>query len=147
MFLSSSLAPRTLILASLVMTVLSALLLATTAGLYLELLYLGTGATGYFVSLQFASGYSWLADQVDLTGRGSSVVFLGANLGWLVFPPLAGMVFSSSVGPMGVFYLTLGRLASYEASHNDMIQLYHLLSRSQLCSPPSLPFSAPAVFQ
>lgn len=31
-----------------------------------------------------SSGYSWLAEQVDLTGPGSSVVFLGANLGWLV---------------------------------------------------------------
>ena len=69
MFLSSSLPPRTLILTSLIMSVLTALLLATTAQRYLELLYLGTGATGYFVSLQFASGYSWLAEQVDLTGR------------------------------------------------------------------------------
>ena len=55
-FLSSSLSPRTLILASLSMTVLSSLLLVTTADTHLELLYLGTGATGYLVSLQFASG-------------------------------------------------------------------------------------------
>ena len=82
----------------------------------------------YFLS--FFSGYSWLADQVDLTGPGSSVVFLGANLGWLViiiicyythnnghynkvFPPLAGMVIFSPVGPMGVFYLTLGLSAAH----------------------------------
>ena len=52
-------------------------------------------------------GYSWLAEQIDLTGKGSSVVFLGANFGWLVFPPLAGAVFFSSIGPMGVFYLSL----------------------------------------
>ena len=55
-FLSSSLSPRSLILASLSMTVLSSLLLVTTADTHLELLYLGTGATGYLVSLQFASG-------------------------------------------------------------------------------------------
>ena len=83
------------------------------------------------------SGYSWLAAQVDLTGPGSSVVFLGANLGWLViitinnkhvindqqndvfnnkvFPPLAGMVIFSPVGPMGVFYLTLGLSAAHLA--------------------------------
>ena len=109
MLLSSSLPPRTLILTSLVMSVLTALLLVTTAEHHLQLLYVGTGAIGLFVSIQFAAGYSWLAEQVDLTGRGSSVVFLGANFGWLVFPPLAGMVFSSPVGPMGVFYLTLGR--------------------------------------
>ena len=55
----------------------------------------------------FVSGYSWLSEQVDLTGNSSSVVFLGTNIGWLVFPPLAGLVIFSSVGPMGVFYLTL----------------------------------------
>ena len=48
-----------------------------------------------------------MSDQVDLTGKGSSVVFLGVNCGWLVFPPLAGLVSFSAVGPMGVFYLTL----------------------------------------
>ena len=53
------------------------------------------------------SGYSWLAEQIDLTGKGSSIVFLGANFGWLVFPPLAGAVFFSFIGPMGVFYLAL----------------------------------------
>ena len=37
-----------------------------------------------FISCLSFSGYSWLAGQVDLTGPGSSVVFLGANLGWLV---------------------------------------------------------------
>ena len=74
---------------------------------------------------------------MDLTGPGSSVVFLGANLGWLViitinnkhvindqqndvfnnkvFPPLAGMVIFSPVGPMGVFYLTLGLSAAHLA--------------------------------
>ena len=61
----------------------------------------------YLFNSFFVVGYSWLAEQVDLTGKGSSVVFLGANFGWLVFPPLAGAVFFSSVGPMGVFYLTL----------------------------------------
>ena len=70
---------------------------------------------------------------MDLTGPGSSVVVLGANLGWLVritntllmisrmisnsnnkvFPPLAGMVIFSPVGPMGVFYLTLGLSAAH----------------------------------
>ena len=34
------------------------------------------------------SGYSWLAEQVDLTGSRGSVVFLGANFGWLIFPPI-----------------------------------------------------------
>ena len=36
----------------------------------------------------FCSGYSWLAEQVDLTGSRGGVVFLGANFGWLIFPPI-----------------------------------------------------------
>ena len=123
--MSSLVRPQALILASLLSCILAALCLAATAATSLTLLYVGVGVIGFFISLQFASGlspctvvthavstchapgYSWLAGQVDLTGRGSSVVFLGANLGWLVFPPLAGMVIASPIGPMGVFYLTL----------------------------------------
>jgi len=107
-FLSTKLKPRTMIFTSLLCCNLSSVLLVLMADKNQDLLFLGTGAVGFFVSLQFASGYSWLAEQVDLTGRGSSVVFLGANFGWLVFPPLAGLVFFSPVGPMGVYYLTLG---------------------------------------
>ena len=63
-----------------------------------EALYIGTAAMGFSVSMQFATGwglvcccqificvsclgYSWLAEQVDLTGSRGSVVFLGANSG------------------------------------------------------------------
>ena len=38
------------------MVLLTSLLLVITADTHLELLYLGTGSVGYFVSLQFASG-------------------------------------------------------------------------------------------
>jgi len=106
--LSTKLKPRTLILTSLLCCTLSSILLVLMADTNQDLLFLGTGLVGFFVSLQFASGYSWLAEHVDLTGRGSSVVFLGANFGWLIFPPLAGLVFFSPVGPMGIYYLTLG---------------------------------------
>ena len=44
------------ILSSLTMVLLTSLLLVITADTHLELLYLGTGSVGYFVSLQFASG-------------------------------------------------------------------------------------------
>merc|ERR1712029_1162148 len=95
--LSSRLKPRTLLLMSIICVMFSGFILSITAAKSVILLYCGTGAVGFFVSLQFASGYSWLSEQVDLTGKGSSVVFLA----------LAGLVFFSSVGPMGVFYLTL----------------------------------------
>ena len=44
---------------------------------------------------------------MDLTGKGSSVVFLGAYFGWLTAPPLAGLVYNSTLGPMAIFYSTL----------------------------------------
>ena len=71
----------------------------------------------------FISGYSWLAEHIDLTGRGSSVVFLGANCGWLVFPPLAGTVFFSSIGPMGVFYLSLALAVAHLAVFSVLLKL------------------------
>ena len=55
----------------------------------------------------FFAGYSWLASQLDLTGMRGSVVFLGANIGWLVFPPLAGALIFSGPGGVGLYYITL----------------------------------------
>jgi len=112
-FVSSRVKPQWIIVASLISCVVFSLILVSSAHQIIEILYLATGAIGFSLSLQFPSGYSWLSEQVDLTGRGSSVVFLGANFGWLVFPPIAGMVFFSSVGPMGVFYLTLALSSSH----------------------------------
>ena len=73
---------------------------------------------------EFCSGYSWLAEQVDLTGSRGGVVFLGANFGWLIFPPIglqitskgqhfkihlsAGAVLFSGPWSVGLFHLSLG---------------------------------------
>ena len=94
-FLSSRLRPLVLILFSLISCVLSTLLLSLAADQVISLLFLGTGAVGLFVSVQFASGISWLAERLDLTGRGASVVFLGGYTGWLTAPPLADQVIFS----------------------------------------------------
>ena len=56
----------------------------------------------------FSPGYSWLASKVDLTGNGNSFIFLGTNLGWLIFPPIAGLVIFSGHGGVGVFLLAFG---------------------------------------
>ena len=42
-----------------------------------------------------------------MTGRNSSIVFLGASMGFLVSPPIAG-VLEESAGVMALFYLMLG---------------------------------------
>jgi len=106
--LSTRFKPLIMIIISIGSCILSALLLVLTAKFSLESLFFGTGAIGFFVSFQFASGLSWLSAEVDLTGRSSCIVFLGAYIGWLIFPPLSGIVFFSPIGPMGLYYLTLG---------------------------------------
>ena len=74
-------------------------------------LFAGVGIAGFFLSFQFASGFSWLAENVDMTGGNSSIVFLGAAVGFLVSPPLAGKLAESGGGVMSVFYLMLGYAA------------------------------------
>ena len=96
MFLSSRLSPFVLIVSSLISCVLSTLLLSLAADEVISLLFLGTGAVGLFVSIQFASGISWLAERLDLTGRGASIVFLGGYFGWLTAPPLSSILSFSS---------------------------------------------------
>ena len=73
-----------------------------------ESLYLGTAIMGFSISMQVASGFAWLADQVDMTGFRNSVVFLGGNSGWLIFPPVAGIIIFSGPGGVGVYLLSLG---------------------------------------
>ena len=123
MFLSSRLSPFILILSSLLSCVLSTLLLSLAADEVISLLFLGTGAVGLFVSIQFASGISWLAERLDLTGRGASIVFLGGYFGWLTAPPLVGQVVSSSAGPMGMFHSALALTACHLALFVLMVRV------------------------
>ena len=78
---------------------------------------------GLFVSVQFASGISWLSEYLDLTGRGASVVFLGGYFGWLTAPPLAGLVISSPAGPMGMFHAVLALTTCHLALFVLMIRI------------------------
>jgi len=89
---SNRIPPFIMILISLTGCVFSTFLLAIAGAKVIPLLFLGTGAVGFFVSIQFASGISWLAEHVDLTGQGASVVFLGAYFGWATSPALSGQV-------------------------------------------------------
>ena len=123
MFLSSRLRPLVLIVCSLLGCVLSSLLLSLAADQVISLLFLGTGAVGLFVSIQFASGISWLAERLDLTGRGASVVFLGGYFGWLCAPPLAGQVVTSPAGPMGMFHAALALTTCHLALFGLMVRI------------------------
>ncbi len=42
---------------------------------------LGTASLGFFIASQFGSGYSWVAQKMDITGRLSPVFFIGCGIG------------------------------------------------------------------
>ena len=54
-------------------------------------------------------GFSWLAKHVDMAGKLSSIPSFGGNFGLLSFPPVAGVIFFSWIGPIGIYYLALGK--------------------------------------
>jgi len=100
--------PRNMILTSLGFCVAAAVLLCALAGTSMYGLYAGTAFLGFFVSWQFGSCFSWVAKKVNVTGRLSSLFFIGCGAGSLATPPLAGFIFTSSLGPMSIIYMTLG---------------------------------------
>ena len=50
---------------------------------------------GFFISWQFGSCFSWVAKKTNVTGRLSSLFFIGCGAGSLATPPLAGFIFTS----------------------------------------------------
>lgn len=125
-FLATRLRPRTLVIATNLGCLASAALLASTAGWSLGTLYIGTAAMGYSVAMQIGSGYSWLAEQMDLTGFRNSVTFFGGNLGWMVFPPLAGTILLSGPGGVGLYSLALGVSAAQLLVIGAMIKVSNI---------------------
>jgi len=99
--------PRTMIVVSLTNCVLAAILLCAVAGTSMYGLYIGTAWIGFFVSWQFGAAFSWVATKVNITGNLSSLFFVGCGFGSLATPPLSGYIFTSSLGPMSIMYLTL----------------------------------------
>ena len=110
--ISKYLHPRIIILVSIGFCLAGIILILSVGSWSVPGLFAGVGITGFFLSFQFASGFSWLAENMDMTGKNSSIVFLGASAGFLVSPPLAGFMEDSAGGVMAVFYLMLGYAAA-----------------------------------
>ena len=107
-FVSKLLKPRTMIFCSLVTCIISAILIVSFGTTSQYGLYAGTGLLGFFVSWQYGSCYSWVAQKIDITGRIAPVFFIGCGAGGLVFPTLSGFVFTwDGWGPVGILHLTL----------------------------------------
>lgn len=95
--------PSTLLCGSTVCCLAASLLLVVLAPHYAISLYCGVAIMGFFVSWQFGTGFSWTSQHMNITGRLSSIFFIGLGLGSLSSPPLAGLLFSME--PMSVLYL------------------------------------------
>merc|ERR1712073_122566 len=83
-------------------TFLSTIILIFLAPLYYISLYIGVFIMGFFLSWQFASAFSWTSHHMNITGKLSSIFFIGLGIGSLSSPPLAGWMFMLS--PMFVIY-------------------------------------------
>jgi len=99
--------PRNMIFMSLAFCIGASIFLCFLGGSSAISLYLGTAVLGFFISWQFGSCFSWVAKKKNVTGRLSSIFFIGCGFGSLVTPPLSGYFFTS-LGPMSIIYLTLG---------------------------------------
>ena len=102
--ISNYLQPKVIIIVSITCCLATTIFILSFGRWTVPGLFAGVGVTGFFLAFQFASGFSWLADYLDMSGLNSCIVFLGCSGGFLVSPPLAGVLKS----PDEVFYLVLG---------------------------------------
>merc|ERR1719402_1301051 len=101
-WLATVLLPSSLLVICMLSCLLGTVLLIFLAPLYSSSLYIGVAIMGFFVSWQFGTGFSWTSQHMNITGRISSIFFIGLGVGSLSSPPLAGWLFM--LGPMNVIY-------------------------------------------
>lgn len=105
--LSQKLQPRIILFASIVGYLIISALLVMFGGSNPYFLYVGTGSMGFAICFQFGCGLTWLASKLpQMKPHHTSLMFIGGNLGWFIFPMVASQIFEV-FGPMFVFYLTL----------------------------------------
>ena len=74
--ISNYVQPSVIIMVSVIVTLLGIILILSVGSWSVGGLFAGVSIVGFSLSFQFASGFSWLADIVDMTGRNSSIIFL-----------------------------------------------------------------------
>lgn len=75
--LSTSVLPSTLLAVCMLACLLGTLLLIFLAPIFHLSLYTGVAIMGFFISWQFGTGFSWTSHHINITGRLSSIFFLG----------------------------------------------------------------------
>ncbi|XP_023332189.1 sodium-dependent glucose transporter 1 isoform X2 [Eurytemora carolleeae] len=101
--LSTIFLPSTLLCSSTLFCGVASLLLLLLAPHFTEGLYSGVLIMGFFVSWQFGTGFSWTSQYMNITGKLSSLFFVGLGVGSIISPPLAGYIFT--INSMWVLYL------------------------------------------
>ena len=93
--LSQKVCPSTILSFSLISCCLSSAFLSFCGGMSLEALLVGTALMGFSICFQFASCLTWLASRIPngMKSIHTSLMFTGANCGWLILPPLASALF------------------------------------------------------
>ena len=69
--------PSTLLSGSTICCLAASVLLLLLAPYYAVSLYIGVAIMGFFVSWQFGTGFSWTSHHMNITGRISSIFFIG----------------------------------------------------------------------
>ena len=82
--LSTAVLPSTLLAVCMLACLLATLLLIFLAPIFHISLYTGVAIMGFFISWQFGTGFSWTSHHINITGRLSSIFFLGKQW-WSAF--------------------------------------------------------------
>ena len=75
--LSTAVLPSTLLAVCMLACLLGTLLLIFLAPIFHISLYTGVAIMGFFISWQFGTGFTWTSHHINITGRLSSIFFLG----------------------------------------------------------------------
>ena len=150
--LATKLLPSTLLVLCMFGCTIAAVLLIILAPIYHLSLYTGVGFPphlsllmqvafmGFFASWQFGTGFSWTSHHMNITGRLSSIFFIGdkttlskfiliagLGVGSLSSPPLAGWLFL--LQPLNVLWLVLGMVLIQVSTELSAITFEKTLSK------------------
>ena len=106
--ISKKLHPSVIIVCALILCSLSSTFLALFGGSNMKALLVGNAVMGFSISFQFPSGLTWLASEIPggMKSIYTSLMFTGANVGWIVLPPLASALFYA-ISPRATFITAL----------------------------------------
>ena len=106
--ISKKLHPSVIIVCALILCSLSSTFLAIFGGSNMEALLVGNAVMGFSISFLFPSGLTWLASEIPggMKSIYTSLMFTGANVGWIVLPPLASALFYA-ISPRATFITAL----------------------------------------